>query len=150
MKTILLIVLLLCGFYSRAAELTTPHTFTAATPAVASQVNENFQAHANAINTKMPSTIVKTNGQKMGWVYSRDSSNMVVLSDKGGMAYLTTSGAIAAAPEMHNMRALYESADCSGQPYISTGGVAWEYGVFRNTNPLVFWDSVSLTAYYTV
>lgn len=35
---------------AQATPLVTPHTFTAGTPALAAQVNANFQAHANAIN----------------------------------------------------------------------------------------------------
>lgn len=150
MKTILFPLLLLCSFNLTAAELSTPHTFTAGTPALASQVNENFQAHADTINTKTPLTIVKVNGQKIGWIYSRNDSNMVVVSDKGSMTYLSTNGEIANTPEMHNMRAFYESADCSGQPYVVTNNVVWEYNVFRDSKHLIFWDSVSLLAYYTV
>ena len=48
--SILLLVLLLSAASSAQAQVTIPNTFSDGTPALASEVNANFQALASAVN----------------------------------------------------------------------------------------------------
>jgi len=136
MKKLFVLALTLSSTFAVAEPLTTPHTFTSGTPALASEVNENFQAHQNAINeisnhlnNAQFSPFLYVNGVKLGVLVYGDSLFKLnsgymckVRSTEGyglGSPYVTEGGYKPVVLDDLLSYQYFESTNCSGQRYIT-------------------------------
>ena len=110
--------LLLLAFCSTAvltqAETTVPNTFVDGTPAEASEVNENFDALAGAIDeAAVGRFVIKSAGKVMGF----GMGTGFFISRQGYYSRINeTTGKI------YSRDVLFQTNDCSGPAYIGLGG----------------------------
>ena len=119
-------LLLLLAFCSTAAltqaQTVVPHTFQDGTPAEASEVNENFDALAGAIDEGLGGRIILKAGEEvLGYALGAGA----FVTQQGFHTRLNPFGEITTSSQLSYAGArdyFWESSDCSGQAYLEKRG----------------------------
>ena len=120
--------LLLLAFCSTAvltqAETTVPNTFVDGTPAEASEVNENFDALAGAIDEGLGGRLVVKSGEEvLGYALGENG----FITQQGFYTRLSGTRGLGVGPGVISIaHPRWESLDCSGQAYVGyySGGIS--------------------------
>ena len=128
-KITILIAMSLWGNHLMAGSLTVPNTFAANTPAVAADVNENFTAVVNGVNTNTDAIaniptprslrVVDGGGADIGALVSNHRETLSLFTDEGYFrSYI--SHATGGNGEYGKTVPIYLSPNCAGQEYTQT------------------------------
>lgn len=157
---IILFIWLLAGQSVLAAPVTVPNTFSAGTPAKASEVNANFTALSNAVNNlPTPLMVYDSTGKVVGqYVYNGNGSDSAVYIRSNNLGFLV--GYTNPLSVDHNWIGLqdrlftwdgsqsfslnmyFKSPDCTGDVYFQSPN-----GYMRNINTAVFTTLDNTIAY---
>lgn len=155
-KLSILMAMSLWGNNLMAGSVTVPNTFSANTPAVAADVNENFTTLADGVNTNdtniginvanitalqgisIPSSyrVEDKNGNDIGALITFGGSWLSTLTDKGYIYYLV----YLADGRQFSTDLIFSSNSCTGQPYVSFFGNG---AVFENAGLMMYVDRIA-------
>ena len=151
--SLLLLVLLLSTASSAQAQVAVPNTFTYGTPAVADEVNANFTALVDAVNTELANRATDCVGAGGSWDAGTSTCAPKYNCLLGGfcsqVAIFYPQGVPAGQPDIINYYAGHTASTGECHVYGSEGNWLWRFGRGCNslTGECLNWEVDSFHSY---